>query len=73
MSPDSAISAAAPIVNLASPSVLPVLSSLPYFVTQIVFLESAPDGDQIIFPSGWLTATAFGPLPIIVVTIPAQV
>ena len=73
MSPASAIAAAAPIVSFASPSVLPPLSSFPYLDTQIRFLESAPAGAQITFPSGLLTDTAFGPLLIIVVTILAQV
>ena len=39
----------------------------------MIFLESAPAGAQIILPSGFvILGAAEGPLPIIVVTIPAQ-
>ena len=38
-----------------------------------MFFASAPAGDQTIFPFGLLIfGAADGPLPIIVVTIPAQ-
>ena len=46
VSPSWATAAAAPIVSFASPSSNPEFESLPFFVTQIVFFVSTPEGLQ---------------------------